>query len=151
METEYSKRKKELEWENMVKFSLEFLGSELVVDTEYEPENEGDPIAYKTKDDAFMFVPQLDDPVMGGRTLLGQKPIEGRYRYSVEIGVSSGGSYWEPPDYDVVEIAREDSIGKAIGAAAHWILDQKIDGYTEGWYWETEGILEKEFPDIWKD
>jgi hypothetical protein len=151
MSKTYSERKKELEWENLNKLSLEFLKSPLVVDTDYEPENEGDPLAYRTEDYAFMFVPQMDDPVMSERTLLWKHPLPGRYRYSVEIGVSSGGSYWEPPDYDQVEIAREDSLGKAIGAAAHWILDQAINGFSEGWYWEMEGIMEKEFPVIYED
>ena len=149
MEKSYSQRKEELQRENLNKFCLEFLKSPLVIDTDYEVENEGDPVAYRTEDYAFMFVPHLDDPVMSGRTLRGQHPIPGRYRYSVEIGVSSGGSYWEPPDYDVMEIAREDSLEKAIAAAAHWILDQNISNFSEGNYWDMENTLEKEFPPSW--
>jgi hypothetical protein len=149
--TEYSTRRSELENENLKSLCLELLGSPLVVDTDYEPENEGDPIAYRTEDYSFMFVPQMDDPVMSGRTLLGQKPIEGRYRYSVEIGVSSGGSYWEPPDYDQVEIGREDSLAKCIGVAAHYLLDRKIEGIGEGLYWDMESKLENKFQDPWKE
>lgn len=145
----YSERRSELEWETTNKLAVEFLGSPLVIDEDYEPENEGDPLAYRTEDHSFMFVPQMDDPVMSERTLLGQKPIPGRYHYSVEIGVSSGGSYWEPPDYDQVEIAREDSLRKAIGAAAHYLLDKKLEGFGEGEYWAMEGTLEKEFPDVY--
>ena len=143
----YSIRKSELEFENLQELSKQLLGSPIVIDEEYEVENKDDPVAYRTEDYAFMFVPQLDDPVMGGRTLTGQKIIPGKYRYSVEIGVSSGGSYWEPPDYDQVEIAREDSLMRCIGAAAHYILDQKINGIAEGLYWDMESKLEKEFPD----
>lgn len=151
MSKTYTERRKELDWENLNKLSLEFLKSPLVVDTDYEPENEGDPLAYRTEDYAFMFIPQMDDPVMSRRTLKGQHPIPGRWRYSVEIGVSYGGSYWEPPDYDQVEIAREDSLVKAIASAAHWILDQKINGFSEECYWETQSILEKEFYDAYND
>jgi hypothetical protein len=146
MNTDYSARREELILNNVKEFCLKFLGSPLVIDTDYEVEKEGDPPAYKTEDNAFFFVPQLEDPVMSGRTLLGQHPIPGRYHYSVEIMTCDGGSYWEPPDYDQVEIERADSLSNAIAAAAHWILDQQLDGYREGEYWNMEAILEKEFP-----
>ena len=74
METEYSKRRSELQMENLKNLSKEFLGSDLVSDTDYEVENDGDPLAYKTENDAFMFVPQMDDPVMSEKTLRGQHP-----------------------------------------------------------------------------
>jgi hypothetical protein len=150
-QSEYSNRRAEIEHENLKSLCLELLGSALVVDTDYVPENEGDPIAYRTEDYSFMFVPQMDDPVMSGRTLLGQKPIPGKYRYSVEVGVSSGGSYWEPPDYDQVEIGREDSLSKCIGIAAHYLLDQKIQGIQEDLYWGMESKLNKEFSNLLND
>jgi hypothetical protein len=141
----YSLRYAELEKENLHKLSLELLGSPLVVDTDYEPENEGDPIAYRTEDRMFMFVPQMDDPVLTMPTLRGQNPT-GRYHFSIEIGVSSGGSYWEPPDYDQVEIGREDGLAKCIGAAAHYLFDQKIQSIGESLYWDMQNKLEREFP-----
>ena len=148
MKATYSQRRSEIEEINLQSLCQEFLGSKLVVDTDCEKEQDGDPDAFKTEDGMFYFVPQLDDPVMSGATIAHPAlPVLGKYRYSVEIGVTSGGSYLGPPDYDQVEIGREDSLCKAIGLAAHYILDQKMDGKSEGDYWNMEAILEKEYPD----
>lgn len=131
MNKTYSERDKELDQEMLNKFSLQFLKSELVVDTEYEPENEGDPLAYRTKDYEFMFVPHVKD---------------GTIEYSIEVGVTCGGSYWEPPDYDQVEIGRAVNLSKAITTAARWTFDQSMNNFMEGLYHEKIAILEKEFP-----
>lgn len=144
-QSDYGKRKKELEMEYLSKYCLEILGSRLVEDTDYEETQDGEYHTYKTEDEMFMFVPQLDDPVMSGRTLRGERPT-GRYHYSVEVGVYSGGSYWEPPDYDQVEIGRGDGLYQCIRIAAHYLLDQKMDCIGEGQYFEIESQLDKEFP-----
>ena len=150
MTKDYSQRRKELEFLNIQELCLKFLKSPLVIDTDYELEAE--PHAYKTEDDMFFFVPQLDDPVMSQRTLLGDpKPIEGRYRYSIEVVQGDGGSYWEPPDYDQVEIGREDSLEKAITFAAHYLLDINLNGEGEGSYYNMESTLEKEFHSHWNE
>lgn len=147
MTNDYTTRRKELEFQNLQALCLKFLGSPLVEDTDYELTQDGEYYTYKTEDDMFFFVPQLDDPVMSERTLTGQKPIEGRYRYSIEVIQGDGGSYWEPPDYDQVEIGREDSLEKAIAFAAHYLLDIQLNGESEGLYWNMESTLEKECPD----
>lgn len=144
----YEQRKQELEMENLNKLSIQFLGSPLVEDTDWEMDSEGNEHhSYRTEDGAYIFVPQLNNPVMA-RTLREERKT-GRYHYSVEIGVSSGGSYWETPDYDQVEIAREPNLFKAIIAAAHHRLNQDINGFSEGMFWDTQNILDSEFPPEW--
>jgi hypothetical protein len=129
-----------------------FLKAKLVVDTDYEIENDGDPIAYKTEDSMFFFVPQLDDPVMSHRTLVGnEKPIPGRFKYSIEIVKSDGGSYWEPPSYDQAEIGRANSLSACIEVAAHYLLDLELDNVGESEFWGIESIMEKEYPTVFKD
>ncbi len=143
--TDYKNRQSQLEQEGLNTFCMKILDSELVIDTDYEPENEGDPIAYRTKDHMFMFVPKMDDPVVR-KTLRGDRKIHNQYRYSVEVGMSIGGDHWSPPDYDQVEIARGDSLFECISLAAHYLLDQKIQHINEEIYWDMHYKLEDEFP-----
>lgn len=149
----YSQTQKELENANLFSLAETLLGSKLIVDPDYEKENQEDPDAYRTEDLAFSFTPLLDCPVMSpARIGKDPKPLPGRFHYAVEITKCfPSNSRMEPDDYDQVEIARSTSIQKAIGEAAHYLLDQKIEGVGEELYWQTQSELEKMFPDPLKD
>ena len=47
----------------------------------------------------------------------------------------SPGTYWEPPDVDIEEVARENSPTNAIGAIAKIVCEQQIQNVLEGIYW----------------
>ena len=47
----------------------------------------------------------------------------------------SPGTYWEPPDVDIEEVARENSPLNAIAAIARALHEQRIDNVLEGIYW----------------
>lgn len=47
----------------------------------------------------------------------------------------SPGTYWEPPDVDIEEVARENSPTNAIGAIARIVCEQQIQNVLEGIYW----------------
>ena len=54
----------------------------------------------------------------------------------------SAGSYWDPPEVDSVEIARENSPLNAVAAVALTVAQQQIDNVMESMYWHhyhTEG------------
>lgn len=99
--------------------------------------------ALMTKDHAWYFVPHTDDPVMTGpRIGRPPAPIEGRHRWAVEVVKVTPATRDEPEDCDLLEIAREDSLMKAIEAAAHAQLDRDIRNIGEGLFWEKERLLE---------
>lgn len=47
----------------------------------------------------------------------------------------SAGSYWDPPEVDSAEIARENSPLNAIAAVALAVAQQQIDNVMESMYW----------------
>ena len=144
---EYKERKEQLEFEALKEICRHFLKSELVIDTDFE-RFEGYLPAYKTADDAFFFTPLMGNPVMRGRTLLGEKPIPNRFWYALRVIQCLPGGRWEPDEYDVVEINRAESIQNCILLAAKYFLSQEFSNAAEASYWNIEAQLQKEFPNL---
>lgn len=117
-------------------FAEKILGSPLVPSDSHDEEG-----ALMTNQGEWYFVPHHDDCVRGRPTIA--EPgghLTDRPRWGLEAGKWSGGSYWEPPDFDLVEIDRFDSLEKAIAGAAHYLLDQKLND-------EALAILHSEMPE----
>ena len=126
------------------KLCQEVLGLKLVPSDSHEVEEGHTLTPLMTDNQEFYFIPIFDDPVMGCRTILNSepKPLPNRYHYAIEVIQTTGGGYWQPPDCDLVEVGREESLEKAIGFAAHYQLDQKLNCIGEAIFWEQEKEME---------
>ena len=103
-------------------FAEKVLGSPLIPSDSHDEEG-----AMMTKDQAWYFVPHADDPVRGRPTIGHPEGVlTNRPSWGLEMPKSYGGSYWEPPEFDLAEIERFDSLEKAIEGAAIYILKQEI-------------------------
>lgn len=73
------------------------------------------------------FFYQTDEPVMTGPTILHPEGKDtGKKKWIAETVVVSGGSYWQPPDEDIVEVAKTDSLISAIVEVAKQEAIQRI-------------------------
>jgi hypothetical protein len=129
----------EIEKQYVTKFAEAVLHCGPLVDSD----SHDDGGALMTKDRAWYFVPHPDDPVMSSpRIGRPPAPIVGRHRWAVEVIKVTPATRDEPEEWDLLEIAREDSLMKAIEAAAHAALDRDIRNIGEGLFWEKERQVE---------
>ena len=92
------------------------------------------------------FFYETDEPVMSRPTIGHPEGVDtGRKKWIAETTVVSGGSYWEPPDEDVIKIAKEDSLVSVIVAVAKEEAIRNIDDHAlsvnEIW-WSKQKIEE---------
>lgn len=67
--------------------------------------------------------------------------------YVVYAEHHSAGSYWDPPEVDLVEVARENSPLNALAAVALAVAQQQIDNVMESMYWNHYHVEEPEL--VW--
>lgn len=108
--------------------ALESLTESLLGESLLPMDDDGMPGCFRTSNHSFYFI-LTDEPVMGGRTLAGQKPIPGRFKFSVQ-------------NPEEKEFAKTDSLGEAIEAAAHEMLNWKIRSMGESLFWQKHAKME---------
>ncbi len=89
--------------------------------------------AYQTKSGQWYFL-ETNDFVMTRPTIREpQGHKTDRHKWQVQVCVTSGGSYWEPPDTDIVDVGEpQDSLWDAIKTAALAEAKQNIDNIAQG-------------------
>lgn len=103
-------------------FAEKVLGQPLIPSDSHDEEG-----AMMTKKQEWYFVPHTNDPVRGRPTIRHPEGVlTDRPRWGLEMVQSYPGGYWEPPEYDLGEIDRFDSLEKAIEGAAVYALRQQI-------------------------
>lgn len=88
---------------------------------------------YETESGQWMFV-ETEDFVMTRPTIREPKGHKtDRRKWQVQVMVSDGGSYWEPPSTDIIDVGEpQDSLWDAIKTAALVEAKQTIDNIAEG-------------------
>lgn len=117
----------------------------LVESDSHDPQEGRAFVPLMTEDRAFYFVPCYADCVLVTRwwrdhepPVYQARPDPDRPRWAVEVLKCFPGGHWEPDDYDLVEIARADSLVAAITAARHWMLDMELEAESLALYAEIE-------------
>lgn len=125
----------------------------LVESDSHEPTENAKYVPLMTEDCAFYFIPCYSDCALVQRwwcdrypPVYQARPDSERPRWAVEV-VQCFSSYdrMTPDDYELVEIARADSLIDAIKATRHWMLDQELQNEGEGLWAELE-ILRQQQP-----
>lgn len=71
--------------------------------------------------------------------------------FCIYAGVSSPGSYWEPPDYDVAEVDSKRSIWDCVLRIQRAIFDERLEALGENAAYRRDDTLKALYPDDFKD